>query len=120
MIGHELTAAHGIDHARTLSIVLPAVMKIRRESKRGKLMQYAERVWNITHGDEEYRIDRAIELTEEFFTHMGMPTRLSQVALDSRHIDSLLDKLQQHGMVQLGEHRDVTLEVSRKILEAAL
>ncbi|PCJ40720.1 MAG: NADH-dependent alcohol dehydrogenase [Moraxellaceae bacterium] len=120
MIGHELTAAHGIDHARTLSIVLPAVMKIRRESKRGKLMQYAERVWNITHGDEEYRIDRAIELTEEFFTHMGMPTRLSQVALDSRHIDNLVDKLQQHGMVKLGEHREVTLEVSRQILEAAL
>lgn len=29
MIGHELTGTHGIDHARTLSIVSPALMKVR-------------------------------------------------------------------------------------------
>ncbi len=28
MIGHELTGNYGIDHARTLSIVLLAVMKV--------------------------------------------------------------------------------------------
>ena len=44
MIGHELTALHGIDHARTLAIVLPALLNERRP-KRAKLLQYAERVW---------------------------------------------------------------------------
>ena len=34
MIGHELTAYHGIDHARTLAIVLPGVMQIKRKNKR--------------------------------------------------------------------------------------
>ncbi len=120
MIGHELTGGFGIDHARTLSIVLPAVMKVRREEKREKLLQYAQRVWNIQSGSEEERIDQAIEKTEQFFTEMGVPTRLSHIDLDESHIEPLLTSLQQHGMVKLGEKRDITPEVSWVILQTAL
>ena len=52
MIGHELTAKYNIDHARTLAIVLPAMLKVRREAKRAKLLQYADRVWGICEGSE--------------------------------------------------------------------
>jgi NADP-dependent alcohol dehydrogenase len=120
MIGHELTGTHNIDHARTLSIVLPAVMKVCKEAKREKLLQYAERIWNITDGDEESRINRAIESTEQFFTSMQVPTRLSHVDLGEADIDLLIEKLTQHGMVKLGEHGAVTPEVSREILMTAL
>jgi NADP-dependent alcohol dehydrogenase len=120
MIAHELTGAYGIDHARTLSIVLPAVMKIRKEAKRDKLLQYAERIWNLTDDDEDTRIQRAIELTEQFFTAMQVPTRLSHVDLAEAQIDGLIEKLTQHGMLKLGEHRAVTPDVSREILVAAL
>lgn len=120
MIGHELTGTHGIDHARTLSIVLPAVMKVCKEAKRGKLLQYAERIWNITEGDEESRIDTAIELTEQFFEKMQVPTRLSQVDLGEADLDLLIEKLVGHGMLKLGEHGAVTPEVSREILVTAL
>lgn len=120
MIGHELTGAHGIDHARTLSIVLPAVMKVCRDAKREKLLQYAERIWNVTEGDEDARINRGIELTEQFFEMMQVPTRLSQVDLGVADIDGLIEKLALHGMIKLGEHRAITPEVSREILTAAL
>jgi NADP-dependent alcohol dehydrogenase len=120
MIGHELTGGHGIDHARTLSIVLPAVMKVCRDAKREKLLQYAERVWSITGGDEDSRINRAIELTEQFFELMNVPTRLSHVDLGESDIDGLIEKLTQHGMVSLGEHNAITPEVSREILMTAL
>jgi len=120
MIGHELTGAYNIDHARTLSIVLPAVMKICTEDKREKLLQYAERVWHITEGNEDSRISRAIELTEDFFDRMQVPIRLSQVNLGEADIDGLIKKLTQHGMVKLGEHGKITPEISRKILMTAL
>jgi NADP-dependent alcohol dehydrogenase len=120
MIGHELTGTHGIDHARTLSIVLPAVMKVCKEAKREKLLQYAERIWNVTEGDEETRINRGIELTEQFFDMMQVPTRLSHVDLGAADIDLLIEKLTQHGMVKLGEHNTVTPDVSREILMTAL
>jgi NADP-dependent alcohol dehydrogenase len=120
MIGHELTAAHGIDHARTLSIVLPAVLKVRRSVKREKLLQYADRVWGIKDGDEDARVDQAIAATEAFFTAMGLPVRLSEVDLGAEHIDELLAKLTEHGMVKLGEQGEVTPVISRQILEMAV
>ncbi len=120
MIGHELTGAYGIDHARTLSIVLPAVMKVCREKKREKLLQYASRVWQINEGDDNTRIDKAILLTEEFFTKMQVPTRLSHVDLGSKDIDTLVEKLKLHGMTALGEHADISLAMSREILTQAL
>ncbi|WP_019026535.1 iron-containing alcohol dehydrogenase [Colwellia piezophila] len=120
MIGHELTGAFGIDHARTLSIVLPAVMKVRKEQKREKLLQYATRVWQITEGDDNARIDKAIRLTEEFFEAMQVPTRLSDVNLGSNDIDLLINRLEQHGMTALGEKSDITLAISREILTKAL
>ena len=120
MIAHELTGAYKIDHARTLSIVLPAVMKVCAGAKREKLLQYAERIWNVTEGDEDSRIDRAIELTEQFFEKMQVPTRLSHIDLGEADIDLLMEKLVQHGMTKLGEHSNVTPEVSRQILVTAL
>jgi NADP-dependent alcohol dehydrogenase len=120
MIGHEMTALYDIDHARTLSITFPAVMKVRRSAKRDKLLQYAERVWNLVEDDEDKRIDKAIELTEAFFKTMKLPTRLSEVDLDSSHIDDIILNLEKHGLVKLGEQREVTPEISRIILETAL
>ncbi|MGS2720237.1 iron-containing alcohol dehydrogenase [Paraglaciecola aestuariivivens] len=120
MIGHELTGAFGIDHARTLSIVLPAVMKVRRQHKRDKLLQYAERVWQITEGSADERIDKAIAATESFFQTMQVPIRLSEVDLGKNDIDLLIERLEQHGMTALGEQGDITLEVSREILNQAI
>ncbi len=120
MIGHELTGTYGIDHARTLAIVLPAVMKVRRDAKRAKLLQYAQRVWHIKEGSEDQQIDQAIKMTEAFFKTMGMPIRLSDVDLKASDIDTLMTKLESHGMVALGEKQEITLPVSRQILEQAL
>lgn len=119
MLGHELTAMHGLDHAQTLAIVLPALWNEKRQEKGAKLLQYAERVWNITEGSEEERIDAAINATRNFFEQMGVPTRLSGYGLDGSSIPALLKKLEEHGMTALGEHQDITLEVSRRIYEAA-
>lgn len=120
MIGHELTALHGIDHARTLAIVLPANLEVRREAKRAKLLQYAERVWHISQGDDEQRIDAAIQKTRTFFESLGLPTRLAAYQLDADDIDGLLKQLDAHRLTALGEHSNVTLDVSRQILEPSL
>lgn len=120
LVGHELTAQYGIDHARTLAIILPGMMQVRRESKRAKLLQYAERVWHITSGDEDHRIDQAIERTRAFFEKLGVGTRLSNYDIPPDAIKGLIERLQAHGMTQLGEHQDVTPDVSRRVLESCL
>ncbi|MBV7536329.1 iron-containing alcohol dehydrogenase [Duganella sp. sic0402] len=120
MIGHELTALYDIDHARTLALVLPALLDVQREPKRAKLLQFGERVWNITSGSEEERIDAAIAHTRAFFEGLGIPTRLSAYQLGQEAVEAVLKQLETHGMTSLGEHRDIDLARSRRILEAAL
>jgi NADP-dependent alcohol dehydrogenase len=120
MVGHELTALYGLDHAQTLAIVLPGMLKVRKESKRAKLLQYAERVWHLKEGSEDARIDAAIAKTQDFFEAMGVKTRLTGYGLGAHVIEPVLKQLEAHRMVTLGERRDVTLDVSRKALELAV
>ena len=120
MVGHELTALHGIDHARTLAIVLPSMLHERRAQKQAKLLQYGERVWGITSGTADERVDEAIARTRAFFESMGIPTRLGAYDLGADAIAAVVKQLEAHGMTRLGEQREVTLEVSRRVLEGAL
>ncbi|GAB5993905.1 alcohol dehydrogenase [Aeromonas enteropelogenes] len=119
MLGHELTALYGLDHAQTLAVVLPALLQAKREQKHAKLLQYAERVWDLREGREAERIDGAIAATRDFFTRMGLKTRLRDYDLGSLDIDALLGKLAEHGMTRLGEHGDIDLVQSQHIYEAA-
>jgi NADP-dependent alcohol dehydrogenase len=84
IIGHELTARYNIDHARTLAVVLPANLQVRRTAKHGKLLQYAQRVWGITQGSEDERIDAAIDRTrfssKAWGSRPGCPTMASTQA----------------------------------------
>ena len=119
MIGHEITALYGIDHARTLAIVLPSLLKVQREHKGAKLLQYAERVWHITEGDDDQRIDEAIRRTQQFFEDLGIKTHLSDYQLGREAIDAIIKQLETHGMTALGERQNISLDVSRAILNGA-
>jgi NADP-dependent alcohol dehydrogenase len=120
MIGHELTAAYGLDHAQTLAIVLPALLTVRKEAKRAKLLQYAERVWGIREGDEDQRIDAAISATRQFFSQIQVKTYLSEYGLDHQVIEHIPAQLIAHGMVKLGEKRDITPDVVKQVLTLCL
>lgn len=120
LIGHELTALYNLDHAQTLAVILPSMLQERRVAKREKLLQYAERVWNVCDGDDEQRIDAAIEQTRDFFESLGVKTRLKDYDLEQTAVEAVLKQLEEHGMLQLGEHQDIDLSVSRRVLEASL
>ena len=120
MIGHELTVLHGLDHAQTLAVVLPAMLDLRREAKKAKLLQYAARVWNITEGSDDARIDAAIARTRAFFEALGVKTRLSGYGIGADSIPRIVSQLEAHGMTTLGERQDMGLDLSRRVLEASL
>ena len=119
MLGHEITALHGLDHAQTLAVVLPALLQAKRQQKHAKLLQYAERVWDLRSGSEAERIDGAIAATRDFFERMGIKTRLRDYGVADAGIDTLLGKLAEHGMTAIGEHGDIDLVQSQHIYEAA-
>ena len=119
-IGHEITALYGLDHAQTLAIVLPRMMSEMRESKKEKLLQYAERVWGLNQGETNEKIDEAIANTEQFFHKVKMKTRLSDYQLNKSVVEPIVNQLERHGQTAMGENQQVTLAHSRRVLLASL
>lgn len=119
MIGHELTALHGLSHGHTLAIVLPGTMNILREKKGDKIIQYGERVWGITEGTRDERINKAIGKTDEFFRSLGMTTRLNEEGIGRDTIEEIVRRFNER-KVAYGENGNVNGEVARKILKDRL
>ncbi|MFR5768303.1 MAG: iron-containing alcohol dehydrogenase [Alistipes sp.] len=119
MIGHELTALHGLTHGATLAIVINGTLRVLREQKRGKLLQYGERIWGITGGSDEERIERTIAANEEFFRSLGLSTHLSQEGIGEATIAEIERRFNAAGS-RFGEAHNVDGAMARRILEACL
>lgn len=119
MIGHELTALHGITHGSSLAIVLNGTLRVLKEQKKGKLLQYGERIFGIVEGNDNERIDMAIAKTEEFFASLGLSTRLSQENIGTETIETIRNRFNDAG-VTYGENHNVTGDIAKQILMACL
>jgi NADP-dependent alcohol dehydrogenase len=119
VIGHELTALHGIDHARTLAVVLPSLLNVQRATKGAKLIQFGQRVWGITQGSDEARINETIERTRGFYESLGLRTRLADYDVKPAVAAEVGRRLRDRGELGIGENKDITPEVVEKILRQA-
>ncbi len=117
-IGHELTALFGIDHARTLAILTASHYTYNFDSKKEKLAQYAERVWNVKEGNTEEKAKLGIEKTDNFFKSLGIETKLSKYTNDykgtAENISNIFTK---RGWKAIGEHNNLTPKDVEKIIE---
>lgn len=119
MIGHELTALWGVDHARSLAIVQPSLLRNQMQFKRPKLEQMGRNVFGLEAGDD--LAERTIEAIEAFYHQLDVATKLENYG-ESREqaLDAIIEQLNKHGMTVLGENQAITLERSREILELAV
>jgi NADP-dependent alcohol dehydrogenase len=118
IMGHELTALFGIDHARTLAILTDSHYSYNFETKKEKLAQYAERVWGIKQGSTDERARIGIEKTVTFFHAIGIKTKLSDYTNEYEGTGSeIARRLKERGMIALGEHGTLTPEDAEKIVE---
>lgn len=117
-IGHELTAYFGIDHARTLAIIAPSHYRYNFETKKGKLAQYAERVWNITEGTLEEKAEAGIKKLEAFFHSLGIQTKLSDYVSDCTGTAERVEKaFTERGWKGIGEYGKLTPQDAKNIVE---
>ena len=117
MIGHELTALYGIDHARSLAIIGPNLYRVLFETKKEKLAQYGKRIFNLTGTDEEIARE-AINKTVKFYHTMGMKTKLSDCTEDyAKTAEFIVERFEKRGWIALGERQNITLEKIKSIVE---
>lgn len=120
MIGHELTALHGIDHARSLAVVLPSLLRETKDLKKQKLLRYARNVWNIKASTPDESINQAIIMTEDFFNSVGVPTKLKVYKINKADIPRIVQSFSNHFNSGIGEHGNITADTVKRILENAL
>ncbi|ADT69397.1 MAG: NADP-dependent alcohol dehydrogenase [Pseudoalteromonas tetraodonis] len=119
MIGHELTAAYGVDHARSLAIVQPSLLRNQFAVKKAKLEQMGKNVFGLEQTDD--LAEQTIQAIEAFYHSLEVATQLTEHGDDkAAAIDNIIGKLEAHGMVALGENQAITLKESREILEHAV
>lgn len=119
MIGHELTAAYGVDHARSLAIVQPSLLRNQFAVKKAKLEQMGKNVFGLAQTDD--LAEQTIQAIEAFYHSLDVATELTEHGDDkAAAIDNIIGKLEAHGMVALGENQAITLKESREILEQAV
>ncbi|MFT4665901.1 MAG: NADP-dependent alcohol dehydrogenase [Polaribacter sp.] len=119
-MGHELTALYGIDHARTLAVIAPSHYKYNFETKKEKLAQYGERVWQLNSGSTEEKAQAAIEKTEAFFNDLGIDTKLSQYTKDYEGTaEKISERFIARGWLGIGEHKNLKPEDVAKIVAMA-
>lgn len=116
MIGHELTALYGIDHARTLAIIGPRLFEVQFELKLKKLEQYGRRIFDLDGGQDQVA-KTAIERTEAFFHSLGVPTRLSEYTSNSEDLVAhVISKFMERGWTKLGQNGSLDLSDVETIL----
>ncbi|MDP4662473.1 MAG: iron-containing alcohol dehydrogenase, partial [Salibacteraceae bacterium] len=107
-------------HARTLAIIAPSHYTYNFESKKEKLAQYAERVWNITEGTLEDKARAAIEKTEAFFNGLGIDTKLSKYTDNYEGTaEEIAKRFVARGWAGLGEHKNITPDKVQEIVKMA-
>jgi NADP-dependent alcohol dehydrogenase len=120
MIGHELTAIYGIDHARTLAIIAPRLYENQFETKKEKLAQYGKRVWNLT-GSEDEIAHEAIRQTEAFFNRLGIETKIHNYSTDTDTIAAEIKKrFEDRSWLTMGERGAITPTHVAQIVTAAI
>ncbi len=117
-IGHELTALHGIDHARTLAVVLPHLLRVKSTEKREKLIQVAKRVWNLQGTDDEL-VEGAIQAIAQFYETLGIPTHAKTYGIGPETVEEVRKRFVARNM-NFGEHADITPDVVVQILNLSI
>lgn len=115
MIGHEITAFYGLDHAQTLAIVLPGVMTIQQKKKAAKIITLGREVFGIQSDNESTAIAQTIKAVENFFEQVGVHTHLSDYGLGDETIDKVSNRMAERQW-RLGECQDITPDVVKEIL----
>lgn len=118
MIGHELTAAYGLDHGQSLAIIAPQLWRHQLQNKKAKLIKFAQNVWELGNGNPDIVIKQAIIKTEEFFKLLGVKTHFSDYAI-TVDADKITDNLFKYSGGNIGEHKNIDATAVKEILQMA-
>lgn len=112
-IGHELTAQTGVDHGRSLALVLPGVWRSQRKEKADKIIQLGRRVFGVSEADPDKAIDLTIEAVKGFFMSLGIKATKEEYGVTDEIINEVARIIDSRG-VKFGDLGNID---GKKIVE---
>lgn len=116
LIGHELTALYGLDHAETLAIAFPKVMEYKKAQKLDKIVQLGKRVFGIEEKGKIKAANATIEAVKKFFVKMGAGVELKSYKLPADAPEAVGKNIARTYKA-IGENGDITPADVVKILK---
>lgn len=116
LIGHELTALYGLDHAETLAIALPKVMEYKKAQKLDKIVQLGRRVFGIEAKSKAKAANATIDAVKKFFVKMGAGVELKSYKLPADAPEAVGKNIARTYKA-IGENGDITPADVVKILK---
>lgn len=116
LIGHELTALYGLDHAETLAIALPKVMEYKKAQKLDKIVQLGRRVFGIEAKSKAKAVNATIDAVKKFFVKMGAGVELKSYKLPADAPEAVGKNIARTYKA-IGENGDITPADVVKILK---
>ena len=92
-IEHELSAFYDITHGVGLAILTPAWMRyVLSENTVKRFAMYARNVWNVDDENDFDAANKGIDITENYFKEMGLPTSLSEIGIDDHDFKEMAEE----------------------------
>jgi NADP-dependent alcohol dehydrogenase len=115
-IGHELSGLYNMDHARTLAVIQPQLLRELIDEKSDKLVQMGKAVFGIDTNNPE---DVIIKI-ENMYSSLGINLRLSYYTKDKDLKKKVTALLEKHGFTNFGDRGTIDSSIVEKILDRAL
>ena len=118
-IGHEITALTGATHGASLMLVLPAVMEVFAEDKRGKILQMGRRVFGLTGMSDEETVEATIQAVVDFIHSLGLAASMKEGGISTEVAEEIATRFEQRGTI-LGERGIGTPDRIRKVINVSM
>lgn len=115
-IGHELSGLYGIDHARTLAIIQPNLLRELIDERSEKLLQMGENVFQMKTNNPHDVIDAI----EKIYINLGVNLKLSSYTQDDKINEKVITLLEQHGFTHFGYNGSVNKDLVKNILNKSM
>lgn len=117
-IEHEISAEYGVTHGAGLAVVFPAWIRWMSVHNPHKIIQWAERVWDVPcTNDKPAMIAEALTRFENWLHAIGMPTTFGELGIEHPDIDLLVRNLHEHIGPTVGAYVKLTPQDTKEIYE---
>ena len=108
-----------VAHGAGLSVLFPAWAKWAYKKDVDNFVRFAENIFGIKEGTKEEKAIKGIQMLEEYFKEIGMPTTFKELDIDFDSFDAMASRITKNDTVNVPGYLEVTKQDVLEIFNLA-